>query len=84
MTDTTITSGASGNAGVLLALGLLGAGAGVGLGVLLQDTGRREACAQMASKLGLPQLCRGVAAALLLRAASAVRGQEELGSNSDD
>lgn len=73
------SSSGSLDTGALVALGLLGAGLAVGAGTLLRSPENRATCARIMRELGLPQLGRDVAAAVLVKLGVTLSSRDALG-----
>lgn len=74
MTDLNDVPTGSLDAGAIVALGLLGAGAAVTAGVLLRDPAKRDACARVLRDLGVPEMGRDLAATFLVKLATSLSG----------
>ncbi len=65
--------------GMLVALGLLGAGFAVGAGALLRNPENRAACVRFMRDLGLPQIGREVAAGILVKLGASLSAHDAIG-----
>lgn len=74
MSTPDITSTDSLDASATIALGLIGAGLTIGAGRVLKNAERREACVRFMRDLGLPQMGREAAAALLVKIGTSISG----------
>jgi len=75
------SSNGSLDAGMLIALGLLGAGLAIGAGTLLRTPASRSASIRFMRELGLPQIGREVAADLLLKLGASLTGHDAIGGS---